>query len=69
MKKSFYLIVLAAACALSSCNTFIGMGRDIQSVGSGMQNTGHGRSWNGEAAPAQTAPVQQAADTEQAPPQ
>ena len=74
MKNSFYLIVLAAAaCASSSCNTFIGAGRDIQTLGSGMQNKGHGREWNGQAAPAQKAPVQQAPSqapgTQQAPPQ
>ena len=49
MKNSFYLILLAAgAVAFSSCNTFIGMGRDIQSMGAGMQNTGHGKTWDGQ---------------------
>jgi len=76
MKKSFYLIVLvAAACASSSCNTFIGAGRDIQTLGSGMQNKGHGKDWNGQTAPAPNAPARQAPPTDlspgtqQAPPQ
>lgn len=48
MKKSSYLIVLAAASfALGSCNTFIGMGRDIQGLGRGMQNKGTTGSWDG----------------------
>ncbi|MGE9268593.1 MAG: entericidin A/B family lipoprotein [Verrucomicrobiales bacterium] len=39
------LILLSAAAALflSSCNTFIGMGRDFQRLGQGFENTGYGR--------------------------
>ena len=49
MKKSFCLILLSvAALAVSSCNTFIGAGRDIQSVGAGMQNKAEGRNWDGQ---------------------
>ncbi|MCP5537156.1 MAG: entericidin A/B family lipoprotein [Akkermansiaceae bacterium] len=39
------MIPLAAGTlAMSSCNTFIGMGKDIQSLGSGMQNTAYKKS-------------------------
>jgi|TARA_B110000908_G_scaffold172180_1_gene238180 predicted small secreted protein len=76
MKKFFYMIVLAAAaCASSSCNTFIGAGRDIQTLGSGMENKGHGRDWNGPTASAPNAPnaahdpASKIPGTQQAPPQ
>ena len=61
MKKSFYLIILGvSALAMGSCNTFIGMGKDIQSLGSGMQNSAYRKSGT-VPPPAQTAtpPVQQ----------
>lgn len=59
MTKLLYLTLVASCiCAVSSCNTFIGLGRDVQSLGSGMVNSGHGRAWNEDssqtAAPAQT---------------
>jgi predicted small secreted protein len=67
MKQYFQLIpctILLAATALvtSSCNTFIGFGRDIEGLGSGMQNKAHGKDWASEGgtnvqpapAPAQT---------------
>lgn len=39
------LIIISAGAALllSSCNTFIGMGRDFQRLGTGFENTGYGR--------------------------
>lgn len=38
--KSLLLIALAAAAVLStSCNTFIGLGRDMRLAGEGMENT------------------------------
>ena len=44
MKQSLYLVLLAsAAFTVSSCNTFIGMGRDIEMLGSGMQNKAQGK--------------------------
>lgn len=48
MKKicSFALATLTLF-ALSSCNTFIGMGRDIESLGEGMQNKADGKTWSG----------------------
>ena len=48
MKHSFYLILLTgAALAVSSCNTFIGMGRDIEMLGSGMQTKAKGKGSDG----------------------
>lgn len=32
----------------TSCNTMIGMGRDLQQVGRGFENKGNGRAWKGE---------------------
>jgi len=64
MKNSCYLIVLAvAAFFVSSCNTFIGAARDIQSLGAGMQNTAQGRTWDGQPKPA---PQQTATDPQPA---
>lgn len=61
MKKSFFLLSLASfAFIFGSCNTFIGMGRDIQSLGKGMVNKGHGQTWQG-GQPAQSAPAAPAA--------
>lgn len=38
--KTILLIVLAAAAVLtSSCNTFIGLGRDLRIAGEGMEKT------------------------------
>lgn len=38
--KTILLISLVAATALtSSCNTFIGLGRDMRIAGEGMENT------------------------------
>ena len=38
--KSLLLITLAAAAVLSSsCNTFIGLGRDMRIAGEGMEKT------------------------------
>ncbi len=37
-----WIILLLAAVALSSCNTFIGMGRDVRRMGEGMGKVGEG---------------------------
>ena len=62
MKISTYLIVsLIALFCLSSCNTFIGLTRDIQTLGGGLENKAHGKTWQGNApanAPASVAPQQ-----------
>lgn len=48
MKKSCFLALLTiASFALGSCNTFIGMGRDIRGLGAGMENKGTTGSWDG----------------------
>ncbi|MBK1831945.1 hypothetical protein JIN77_14510 [Verrucomicrobiaceae bacterium R5-34] len=51
MKHSCYLAVLTVATlALGSCNTFIGMGRDLQGAGAAMQNRGTTGTWDGSGA-------------------
>jgi predicted small secreted protein len=48
--KSFLLIALAAAAVLSSsCNTFIGIGRDMRLAGEGMEKTANKASGGGGA--------------------
>ncbi|MGJ8696536.1 MAG: entericidin A/B family lipoprotein [Verrucomicrobiaceae bacterium] len=44
-KKLPLLFVLSAAAALflSSCNTFVGMGRDFQRLGQGFENSAYGK--------------------------
>ena len=37
-----WTILMLAAVALTSCNTFIGMGRDIRKMGEGMGKMGEG---------------------------
>ncbi|MEN8693873.1 MAG: entericidin [Akkermansiaceae bacterium] len=41
------MLILSAAAAfiLSSCNTFVGMGRDAQRLGQGLENTAYGKKW------------------------
>jgi predicted small secreted protein len=60
MTKSLRILAIATTvCSLSSCNTFIGMGRDFQSLGNGMVNKGHGNTTATNphvAAPAPVAP-------------
>tara|TARA_Y100000385_G_scaffold288167_1_gene354089 strand:+ start:1072 stop:1290 length:219 start_codon:yes stop_codon:yes gene_type:complete len=59
MTKSIYIIILVAgALGLSSCNTFIGLGRDVQSLGGTMVNAGNKRGGQAVEAPAQTLPPQ-----------
>jgi predicted small secreted protein len=40
--------LLIASLALVSCNTAIGFGRDLRSLGEGMENSAYGRDWNGQ---------------------
>jgi len=62
MKNSCYLTVLTIACfALGSCNTFIGMGRDIQGAGHAMQNKGNTGTWDGTGVDPNAAPAAPAA--------
>jgi len=61
MKKLFVCLALSlVVLPLSSCNTYIGMGRDIQKLGQGIQNTGYGTGWDGNQQSAQQPPAQQA---------
>jgi len=47
--KSILLIVLAVATVLaSSCNTFIGMGRDMRIAGEGMEKSANKASGSGD---------------------
>lgn len=46
-KPSYFALLTIASLALSSCNTFIGAGRDLQKLGSGMENKGTTGDWNG----------------------
>lgn len=48
MTKLYAFLALAAVVTLSSCNTAIGLGRDLRLLGTGMENKAHGRTWNGE---------------------
>ncbi|MDB4518403.1 entericidin [Akkermansiaceae bacterium] len=44
LRMSLFLVVSAAAALfLSSCNTFVGMGRDFQRLGQGFENTAYGK--------------------------
>jgi len=38
-------VSLGASFLLSSCNTFLGMGRDFQRLGQGLENTAYGKKW------------------------
>ena len=46
-KQTPILLVVSAAAAflLSSCNTFVGVGRDAQRLGQGVENTAYGKKW------------------------
>ena len=58
MKKfSFVTVLTIAAFALGSCNTFIGAGKDLKGLGTGIENKGTTGSWNGTGVnPATAAP-------------
>ena len=43
--KLLLIVAGAGALLMVSCETFAGMGRDIQRVGEGMENSGEGREW------------------------
>jgi predicted small secreted protein len=48
--KATLLIALAAAAVLtSSCNTFIGLGRDMRIAGEGMEKTANKATGSGDA--------------------
>jgi len=45
--RLIYLLAVgtAAAFLLSSCNTMVGMGRDFQRLGQGVENSAYGKKW------------------------
>jgi predicted small secreted protein len=45
MKKVGLAII--AVFALASCNTTIGLGRDLRQLGSGLENKAHGKPFDG----------------------
>jgi predicted small secreted protein len=55
MKSVLWITLAAATLLTSSCNTFIGMGRDFKLMGEGMENTANkangGQSGGGSGAP------------------
>jgi predicted small secreted protein len=56
--KSLSLIALAAAAVLTtSCNTMIGLGRDMRIAGEGMENTANKTSGGGSGGNTSGAPV------------
>jgi predicted small secreted protein len=56
--KSLALIVLAAASVVtSSCNTFIGLGRDMRIAGESMENTANKATGGSGTADTSGAPV------------
>lgn len=56
--KSLSMILLAAVALLStSCNTFIGLGRDMRIAGEGMENTATKSSGGGSGGNTSGAPV------------
>jgi predicted small secreted protein len=59
MKKlGVFLMLVVTVLSVSSCNTYIGLGRDIQKLGQGIQNTGYGKNWSSTPAPVPQPPVQ-----------
>jgi predicted small secreted protein len=48
MKKHYAFLSLATLISLSSCNTMIGVGRDMRLLGQGMEHKAHGRTWDGD---------------------
>ncbi|MCU0796143.1 MAG: hypothetical protein MUF31_09430 [Akkermansiaceae bacterium] len=51
------LIALALLVSLNSCNTMIGLGRDMRLLGTGMEHKAHGRNFDGSETPPQQDPL------------
>ena len=48
LKSILTLLVFGfAALSLSSCNTYIGATRDLQVLGTGLENKAEGKTWQG----------------------
>lgn len=38
----------AVSLTATSCNTFVGVGRDFKRLGEGVENTAYGKTWDGQ---------------------
>ena len=56
MKSLLLIAAIAVAAVLSSCNTFIGMGRDMKLLGDGMESSAN-KSQGGSSGDTSGAPV------------
>jgi predicted small secreted protein len=45
--KMFAMMTALLAMGLTSCNTLIGMNRDLRQFSEGMENVAHGRNFDG----------------------
>ena len=57
MKALLFIAAIAATAVLSSCNTFIGMGRDFKQLGDGMEGTANKAHGGGSSGDTSGAPV------------
>jgi len=50
MKRITFVLAAAVftAAGFSSCNTTIGLSRDLRSLGTGLENKAQGRTWQGD---------------------
>ncbi|GAA5496464.1 MULTISPECIES: hypothetical protein [Rubritalea] len=50
MEKRTVVIAMLGAVSLgvTSCNTFVGVGRDFKRLGEGVENTAYGKTWDGQ---------------------
>ncbi len=48
MNKLILLLALGATVSLASCNTTIGVGRDLKLLGTGIGNKIQGKTWEGQ---------------------
>ncbi|MFC5050617.1 hypothetical protein ACFPK9_08330 [Rubritalea spongiae] len=47
MKALLLSTLIIGLFGLSSCNTFVGVGRDFKSLGQGVENKAYGKTWQG----------------------
>ena len=57
MKALLFIAAIATATVLSSCNTFIGMGRDFKQLGDGMESSANKTQGGGTSGDTSGAPV------------
>jgi len=51
MKKLTWFTLVLGALSLTSCNTFVGVSRDFQQFGKGLENKSYGKTWDGQTPP------------------